>query len=41
MERLKQRFPCKYGRWAVVAGAGEGLGVAFATELARRAMNVL
>ncbi len=41
MRRLKQSFPSKYGRWAVVAGSGEGLGAAFATELARRGMNVL
>lgn len=41
MQQLKQPFPSKYGRWAVVAGAGEGLGAAFATELARRGMNVL
>ena len=41
MSRRKQSFPERYGQWAVVAGAGEGLGVAFAMDLARRGMNVL
>lgn len=34
-------FPTRYGNWAVVAGASEGLGAAFATELARRGMHLL
>ena len=34
-------FRERYGPWAVVAGAGEGLGAAFALDLARRDMNVL
>lgn len=33
-------FPDRYGRWAVVAGASEGLGEAFAAALAERGMNV-
>lgn len=31
----------RYGKWAVVAGASEGIGEAFAGELAKRGMNVL
>ncbi len=31
----------KYGQWAVVAGASEGLGAAFATALARRGHDLL
>lgn len=34
-------FPARYGAWAVVAGASEGLGAAFAAELAARGMNLL
>ena len=34
-------FPTRYGNWAVVAGASEGLGAAFAAELARRGMHLL
>ena len=34
-------FPTRYGNWAVVAGASEGLGAAFATELAKRRMHLL
>ncbi|MDE2972053.1 MAG: SDR family NAD(P)-dependent oxidoreductase [Acidobacteriota bacterium] len=34
-------FPDRYGRWAVVAGASEGLGEAFAAALAARGMNVV
>ena len=30
-----------YGRWAVVAGASEGLGAAFAQALARRGHNLI
>ena len=33
-------FPHRYGKWAVVAGASEGLGEAFAAALAERGMNV-
>ena len=41
MTQPTQPFPERYGRWGVVAGAGEGLGAAFALDLARRGMNVL
>ncbi|MBI1210713.1 MAG: SDR family NAD(P)-dependent oxidoreductase [Alphaproteobacteria bacterium] len=34
-------FAAKYGPWAVVAGASEGLGAAFAAALAARGLNVL
>lgn len=34
-------FARRYGPWAVVAGASEGLGAAFATEVARRGLNVV
>ena len=34
------RFISQYGPWALVAGASEGLGAAFAVELARRGLNV-
>jgi short-subunit dehydrogenase len=34
-------FVSRYGSWAVIAGASEGLGAAFAEELARRGMNLV
>lgn len=34
-------FASKYGPWAVVAGASEGLGAAFAAALAGRGLNLL
>jgi short-subunit dehydrogenase len=34
-------FFTKYGRWAVVAGASEGLGAAFAEALARRGLHLI
>lgn len=34
-------FAERYGEWAVVAGASEGLGFAFASALAARKLNVL
>lgn len=34
-------FARRYGPWAVVAGASEGLGAAFATELSRRGLGVV
>ncbi|HOO69998.1 MAG TPA: SDR family NAD(P)-dependent oxidoreductase, partial [Bacteroidales bacterium] len=33
-------FKSKYGPWAVVAGASEGLGEAFARDIASRGINV-
>jgi short-subunit dehydrogenase len=35
------QFPQKYGQWALVAGASEGLGAAFATELSARGLGVI
>lgn len=34
-------FAARYGPWALVAGASEGLGAAFATELAGRGLNIV
>jgi uncharacterized protein len=34
-------FAERYGRWAVVAGASTGMGAAFATEAARRGLDVV
>ncbi len=34
-------FKARYGSWALIAGASEGLGVAFADRLATRGMNIL
>jgi short-subunit dehydrogenase len=38
---MSPSFASKYGPWAVVAGASEGLGAAFATALAARGVNLL
>lgn len=37
----RNSFPAKYGPWALVAGGSDGLGAAFASELARRGLNLL
>ena len=34
-------FKSKYGPWAIVAGASEGLGAAYAEELAKRGLNLI
>jgi short-subunit dehydrogenase len=34
-------FPDRYGPWALVAGASQGLGAAFATALAQRGCNLI
>jgi short-subunit dehydrogenase len=34
-------FKSKYGPWAIVAGASEGLGAAFAEELAKYGLNLI
>ena len=34
-------FKSKYGPWAIIAGASEGLGEAFAEELAKRGLNLI
>jgi len=34
-------FPVRYGPWALVAGASEGLGAAFATQLASNKLNLV
>lgn len=34
-------FKAKYGPWAIVAGASEGLGAAFAEGLAKRGLNLI
>ncbi len=41
MRRESINFATRYGPWAVVAGASEGLGAAFADALAARGMNLL
>lgn len=38
---MPANFAAKYGPWAVVAGASEGLGAAFAAALAARGLNLL
>src|SRR3954468_17658207 len=39
--RGRMNFAERYGPWALVAGASEGLGAAFATELAGRGLNLI
>src|ERR1700738_710415 len=35
------KFAAKYGPWALVAGASDGIGAAFAEGLAERGVNVV
>jgi len=37
----KHAFKKKYGPWAIVAGASEGLGAAFAESLAQKGLNLI
>jgi len=37
----KLEFATRYGNWAIVAGASEGLGAAYAEELAARGLNLV
>jgi short-subunit dehydrogenase len=39
--RSRQDFACRYGPWALVAGASEGLGAAYARALAARGLNLV
>ena len=41
MARSHAAFRARYGPWAVVAGASEGLGAEYATQLAARGLNVV
>jgi len=41
MSTASTKFKRKYGPWALIAGASEGLGAAYADELARRGLDVL
>ncbi|MDX1648572.1 MAG: SDR family NAD(P)-dependent oxidoreductase [Myxococcota bacterium] len=38
---MEQGFRGRYGPWAAVLGAGQGIGLAFAREIARRGVDVL
>ena len=38
---MSKSLRARYGAWALVAGASQGFGASFATELARRGMNVV
>jgi uncharacterized protein len=37
----KSEFAARYGSWGIVAGASEGLGAAYAEELAARGLNLV
>jgi short-subunit dehydrogenase len=41
MSAMKKTFLTRYGPWALVAGGSQGLGAAFAEELARMGLNLL
>src|SRR5258706_370211 len=38
---MRKDFLQRYGPWAVVAGASEGMGAQFASQLARRGLNLV
>ena len=38
---MSNDFTLRYGSWAMVAGASEGLGAAFAEALAKRGLNLI
>jgi short-subunit dehydrogenase len=38
---MKNDFSDRYGPWALVAGGSQGLGAAFAEELAGKGLNLL
>ena len=37
----KAKFAARYGSWALVAGASEGIGATYAEELAARGLNLV
>jgi NAD(P)-dependent dehydrogenase (short-subunit alcohol dehydrogenase family) len=39
--KTRRSFTSAYGPWALVAGGSDGLGAAFADELARRGLNLV
>jgi short-subunit dehydrogenase len=41
MSQVRIEFPARYGPWAMVAGGSQGLGAAFADQLARSGLNLL
>lgn len=41
MQNAHDAFRARYGPWALIAGASEGLGAEFATQLAARGINLL
>ena len=38
---MTEDFAQKYGRWAVIAGASEGIGACLADELAQRGLDLV
>ena len=38
---MSDDFSAKYGPWALIAGASDGVGAAFADALAARGLNVV
>ncbi|XP_039453293.1 very-long-chain 3-oxoacyl-CoA reductase-like isoform X1 [Culex pipiens pallens] len=37
----RERFPERYGKWAVVTGSSDGIGRQYADQLAQKGMNIL